>query len=92
MPMSVAGPSRVLDIRDGELRGETSAPPYVVKDGVIRGATRSGREWGVSEALLPLLDACDGTKPIGELCESPELEEAAHTLSPADAGLLAPLW
>jgi len=90
MRMTVAGPTRDLDIRDGQLRGESALPPWQVANGAIQGTTPTGRVWMVSEALLPTLEACDGTRTLGELATSDEIADALLALGPDEAGLLAP--
>jgi SAM-dependent methyltransferase len=104
MPMLCSPGARELDITGGKLRGERAMPPFTVQDGTIGGTTRSSssavpRPWSVTDGVLPLLRAFDGTRTVTEVGRMwapsvhPEvILSMVDTLGPRVVGLLAPAW
>jgi SAM-dependent methyltransferase len=103
MPMLCSPGARELDLTGGTLCGERTMPPFTVQDGTVGGTTRAGsssqRLWSVTDAVLPILHAFDGTRTVtdvGRMFAPPIPPEAmlsmVDTLGPMDVGLLAPAW
>jgi SAM-dependent methyltransferase len=103
MPMMGSPGARELDLSGGALRGERAIPPFTVQSGMIGGTARAGsasqRGWAITDAMLPILRAFDGTRTVTELARAfaAQTTEGAllgvvDVLGPREVGLLAPAW
>lgn len=102
MRMRVRGDERQLDLKDGRFAGEQRFAPFEAKDGLLVGLAAGGhgssRHFAIPRSALPLIEACDGTRTVAELCDAfahlappAQLLAMITELSPRDVGLLAPL-
>lgn len=106
MRMLVSAGERQLDIDRGRLTGERHVPAcdrsLAGVTGLVTGPASGGhgstRHWAVTADTLPLIDMCDGTRTVAELCEAftpraprQQILSLIEELSPRDVGLLAPV-